>query len=309
MIVQALNEFFLETRIRLQKPLVSSLSLPSSDVLSAVAAQQPALQKKLTELRSELKGLMADLLQLRFALVESNPEVSTRVSGTKRGRANADADFLPEGVAPKTKRQRSDQNAEEPSYSAISADEFWRAAQSGWTATEQYRDDTVNTWGRKLAYASGLTAKQALKLKVVVADVTQQVSEILRDKDRIIARSRPRQEGVRVLCQPRQQTLDDYFMEGYDDQDFYQQLLREFVASSSASHGGDAGASEKLIGMPIKHSSKKRSDVDRRATKGRRIKYVVHPKLVNFVAPAPYVVPPDLSFDLDTVVASLFKSA
>ena len=36
-------------------------------------------------------------------------------------------------------------------------------------------------------------------------------------------------------------------------------------------------------------------------------RFVVHPKLVNFAAPAPYVVPPELSMDLDTLLRSLFQ--
>ena len=48
--------------------------------------------------------------------------------------------------------------------------------------------------------------------------------------------------------------------------------------------------------------------MDRRASKGRKLKYKPIPALVNFAAPAPYVVPPDRHIDLDTLVASLFKS-
>ena len=36
-------------------------------------------------------------------------------------------------------------------------------------------------------------------------------------------------------------------------------------------------------------------------------RFVVHPKLVNFAAPSPYVVPPELSLDLDTLLKSLFQ--
>ena len=46
-------------------------------------------------------------------------------------------------------------------------------------------------------------------------------------------------------------------------------------------------------------------NVDRKASKGRRLRYHAHPKLVNFMAPIPAPEPP---LDLDSLHASLFKS-
>ena len=61
-------------------------------------------------------------------------------------------------------------------------------------------------------------------------------------------------------------------------------------------------------GVAKAHPRAQRPGVDRRATKGRRLQFAVQPKLVAFVAPAPYGVPPELAFDLDTLVASLFQN-
>ncbi|CAM9641660.1 unnamed protein product, partial [Discosporangium mesarthrocarpum] len=63
-----------------------------------------------------------------------------------------------------------------------------------------------------------------------------------------------------------------------DDREFYQHLLKEFVDSS----GGDGAGYERAAGAPVRHRSRKKV-VDQRASKGRKLKYVTHPKMQNFM--------------------------
>eukprot|EP00955_Chlamydomonas_euryale_P090776 364569-Chlamydomonas_euryale.AAC.30 len=69
----------------------------------------------------------------------------------------------------------------------------------------------------------------------------------------------------------------------YDDGEFYQQLLREFLTREGAAAGGGGAAA--------RAGAKRRKVVDRRASKGRKIRYHVHEKLVSFMAPAPGELP------------------
>jgi protein AATF/BFR2 len=62
--------------------------------------------------------------------------------------------------------------------------------------------------------------------------------------------------------------------ETYQDGEFYQALLGEFLESSTDQ------SSHKIHREP-----KNRKIVDRRASKGRKIRYHVHEKLVNFMTP------------------------
>lgn len=50
---------------------------------------------------------------------------------------------------------------------------------------------------------------------------------------------------------------------------------------SSGGSGNGYGASS---GVPVRRKSRKKA-VDRRASKGRKIKYVTHPKMQNFMFP------------------------
>ena len=96
-------------------------------------------------------------------------------------------------------------------------------------------------------------------------------------------------------------------LEAYDDADTYAQLVKEYVAG----HGGDGApggsgggsaageviaqggavaadaAAEAARAAARKRKKGARADLDRRATKGRKIKYVVHPKLQEFCCPVP----------------------
>jgi hypothetical protein len=63
----------------------------------------------------------------------------------------------------------------------------------------------------------------------------------------------------------------------FDDSKVYQQLLKDFVATSASSQ------SQKSIQRKVQQNKKKQ--VDRRASKGRKIRYREIPKLVNFTFP------------------------
>lgn len=88
----------------------------------------------------------------------------------------------------------------------------------------------------------------------------------------------------------------------YNDFDFYQGLLKDFLSSNDVDtgnqgpgneediylEGADLGMTQKYLEQRKKIKSgldKKKKEVDRKASKNRKIRYVVHDKLVNFMAP------------------------
>ena len=80
----------------------------------------------------------------------------------------------------------------------------------------------------------------------------------------------------------------------YDDNDYYQQLLAEIISAASAAalEGGAAGGHDgdllaKAAAAARRKGRKAGALVDRRASKGRKLRYTVHAKLANFMAPRP----------------------
>jgi protein AATF/BFR2 len=81
----------------------------------------------------------------------------------------------------------------------------------------------------------------------------------------------------------------------FDDGELYRALLREVIDSGDAPGGG-------LRYAQLARSGRVRKKFDRRASKGRKLSYAVHEKLVGFLAPVPQ---PDPG-PLDEIVAGLF---
>ena len=113
----------------------------------------------------------------------------------------------------------------------------------------------------------------------------EQIEQITSNMARLVKRT----QVVRVECDILGQEKKE--AEGqcedkniFDDSDFYHHLLRELIEkkTSSNSEAGEAGKHWLQI---QKLRSKLKKKVDTRASKGRKVRYDIHSKLVNFMAP------------------------
>ena len=71
----------------------------------------------------------------------------------------------------------------------------------------------------------------------------------------------------------------------YDDSPFYQSLLRDLIASKSNSDHSLAMSVDSYLPIKLHASGSRNKKVDTKASKGRKIRYTVHEKLQNFMAP------------------------
>lgn len=71
----------------------------------------------------------------------------------------------------------------------------------------------------------------------------------------------------------------------FDDHDFYQALLRSVLDGASQSF--IPGSTSSNNPYTSAYPNKKRANVDTKASKGRKLRYYVHEKLQNFMAPIP----------------------
>uniref|UniRef100_D3TPU9 Apoptosis antagonizing transcription factor protein n=1 Tax=Glossina morsitans morsitans TaxID=37546 RepID=D3TPU9_GLOMM len=70
----------------------------------------------------------------------------------------------------------------------------------------------------------------------------------------------------------------------YDDSDFYHQQLRELIEYKASTTTSLSEVTKQFMELQ-KVRQKMKKKVDTRASKGRKIRYVVHKKLINFMAP------------------------
>lgn len=87
----------------------------------------------------------------------------------------------------------------------------------------------------------------------------------------------------------------------FDDSDFYHQLLRELIEYKTNIGDNQSEITQKFIELQKVRNKMKRK-VEVRASKGRKIRYNVHNKLVNFMPPR------DESTFTDEAKSELFNS-
>lgn len=124
------------------------------------------------------------------------------------------------------------------------------------------------------------------------------------DKDRIIKRTQLKRSMLSILGKEdnenendeskkneiedktslRDRHLKDYDEEIFDDQDFYNQLVRELIDRRSSNVADPIELARKSIELNQLRAKNKKK-VDTKASKGRKIRYNVHKSMVNFMAP------------------------
>jgi protein AATF/BFR2 len=160
---------------------------------------------------------------------------------------------------------------------------------------DQHKDgwkEVLNSRHKSLRLHSGVTAKS--QFKVMDSSFWQQVEASIEYEE---IRANDTKRGS-------QDTNNNTAgVTKFDDSKLYQQLLKDFVANStSTAEGGSAAAAERLRKSRSKNAVMK--DVDRRASKGRKIRYKEIPKLVNFTFPLSR--PSTSHLDQDAYFQSLF---
>ena len=128
----------------------------------------------------------------------------------------------------------------------------------------------------------------------------QLVDEALLDHEKLTERTRVwRGKGVRLgglagSGSTRNPTDGDedtnHTPDIFDDTDFYQSLLRSVIDSRSGSASASLGGvmeDWRMAQQERKKSKRASGTVDTRASKGRKLRFEVHEKMTNFMAPAP----------------------
>ena len=138
-------------------------------------------------------------------------------------------------------------------------------------------NETVFSWSLAEAdkWKNSTRLSKTTDLKTLESSLSEQLEFAFRDPDqRIIKRTQPPSGKFAVLGETN--NVENI----YDDTGFYASLLKEAIACGAASKGS---------GINIRSVNKQKDQalVDRRASKGRKLKYTPIEKLVGFLAPQP----------------------
>ncbi|KAL3152741.1 hypothetical protein ABBQ38_012331 [Trebouxia sp. C0009 RCD-2024] len=270
----------LQMRILLQRCLQAANRLPCGSTHTWALGQDPILAESYAGLIGSASETIDELLTLHTALVEQHPAAQEVVlAGTV--------------ASGKRNREEEEQDGEEE-VSVLK----WRRIDEEYRKLILFRDASVDRWHRKTMLISGAGAAKG-NLRALNQSVSSQVALLMKNPTKLARRSGvSAEQRPRVLCQPAKPMAqpvsptgrhsatagastspvgeeEEQDLEAFDDGEFYAQLLKEFLDSS----GGAAGSAFHPQGK------KKRKQVDRRASKGRKLRYHIQDKLVNFMAP------------------------
>lgn len=296
----ALWDQVLEGRIRIQKALVTANQLPQPQTFPDF--KRSGGEKFASELKNAhkaLKALQRSLLDLQDQLLFQKEE--TRAIALEKTEAQSkdmeiksddsqdEGELGQEASLPKRKLEM----AEYPDFMA-----------KRFAAFQPYQNATLQKWHDKTRLTAGKGGKG---FGAFDRNILTQVEQVLLDRDRLVRRTQTQRSEYRILGKREAPALtSEIFTEGeeaerqleanahlkdldediFDDDDFYHQLLRELIEhKTTAVDPNDQVAMGRQWLTIQKLRSRIRKKVDTKASKGRKVKFQIHNKLVNFMAP------------------------
>ncbi|KAI8922157.1 apoptosis-antagonizing transcription factor [Powellomyces hirtus] len=290
----------LDSRIRIQRAVTVANRFPQPDIYSAFHSASEETQTSVAETSEELVSLVDDLLDLRTALISQNSHILPSYSAGALPSASSKHLSIPpfdeaSGLSTSLKRKRDHGDP-----SAL-LETVWADIRPLDTQFKAYRDQTIDKWNSKVQVAAGIPLQK--KFKAINQTVVSQINQILSDKPRLIKRSQLRRSDHLPLGQSAPATalgddtgdlqtddahLANYDEEIFDDGDYYQQLLKELIESRiTDSDDAILNGLKWAHFKSMKNKDKKKKRVDTKASKGRKVRFHVHDKLQNYMAPEP----------------------
>ncbi|CAG2057262.1 unnamed protein product [Timema podura] len=300
----------LEGRIKLQKVLMPANKFPQHTVYESFLSEGGAeLQSAVEHSKHLVASLLDKLLLLQTEMLDSYTETKNLGSHQRNGetkRAHDSDEEIPSDSEEEqdtgNTREKSEDKTEKPAKRRKLAD-YSELINKQHEDFMSYRNLTIQKWNDKTRVAVGNLSNR--NFSAFEQSTVKQIEQILSNKPRLIRRSQMKRSVYDVLCQepasaeklepdtsPDGRTAKveerekEYDVEIFDDTDFYHQLLRELIERKSTDITDPILLGKQWVELQKLRSKMKRK-VDTRATKGRKIRYVVHPKLVNFMAPIP----------------------
>ncbi|XP_057338805.1 protein AATF-like [Microplitis mediator] len=285
---QKIWENLLEIRIKLQPVLMTSNKMPQYDVVKTMEPT-PEFIKQKDQVQSKLCGILDNLLNLQEKLLKNYPETKNLLD--KKATESKTDDDGDEEICSDTEDEvekseaESEEDSEEPPKKKTkrSLNGYEKIINDIHNKYSPYRDSVIQKWNDKTRVATGKISKNANQ------SIVKQIEFVLNDKPKLIKRTQLKRSEYEIVGKKSLDETDEdgrriheYDHEIYDDDDFYQQLLRDLIEQKTAHITDPLELGRQFCKLQSLRNKLKRK-IDTRATKGRRIRYNVHNKLVNYM--------------------------
>ncbi|KAM9370616.1 protein AATF [Phaethornis superciliosus] len=299
----ALWDQLLEGRIKMQKALLTVNRLPQPDAYPLFRKEGgQEFDNAVQNCCKALEALLKVLVELQDELLYQYPGTRQLVDG-KQAKSESD-DEIPSSSDEEQVDKAQEKRRSLPKRK-LKLEDYPEFIAKRYADFRTYRNNVLQKWHEKTKLASG---KMGKGFGAFERSILTQIDHILMDKERLLRRSQTKRSVYTVLGKQEQEShplpeslpensevlpqsesnrhLKDIDEEIFDDDDFYHQLLREFIERKTTSVDPNDQVAMGRQWLAIqKLRSKIKKKVDRKASKGRRIRYHVHSKLVSFMAP------------------------
>ncbi|KAI9486834.1 MAG: apoptosis antagonizing transcription factor-domain-containing protein [Benjaminiella poitrasii] len=272
----------LESRIRMQKVVDDANKLPQKDDWYDFLAKTEGVEDDLEEAKNDLREIIDDLMDMRSGLFIQNGAVELSEEGYNSRKRHLDDD------------------------DDVYIEKLWNDISQLNEVFMPFRNSTLEKWSNKVQAAAG--ARLNKKFKAFDQNIMTQIEAIMADKTGLIKRTQLQRSDYKILGklnvtiedqkeEQQQEEIDTgkkpdrhlntYNVEIFDDQDFYQQQLRELIESRMVDTNDPVAIGMRWAARKQTENKKKAKTVDRKASKGRKLRFNVHEKIQNFMAPVP----------------------
>ncbi|XP_068011081.1 protein AATF [Melanerpes formicivorus] len=299
----ALWDQLLEGRIKMQKALVTANRLPQPDSFPLFRKEGgQEFDNAVESCYKALEALLRVLVDLQDELLYQYPGTRHLVDG-KQSEPASDEE-IPSSSDEEQAKKAQEKRRRLPKRK-LKMEEYPEFLAKRYADFRTYRNSVLQKWHEKTKLAAG---KMGKGFGAFERSILAQIDHILLDKERLLRRTQTKRSVYTVLGKQEQEPpplpqpvpgdlevlppsdsnrhLKDIDEEIFDDDDFYHELLREFIERKTTSWDPNDQVAMGRQWLAIqKLRSKIKKKVDRKASKGRRIRYHVHSKLVSFMAP------------------------
>lgn len=188
------------------------------------------------------------------------------------------------------KRKLLKQNLDMEQAKKAKPEQFLADAEDMFTGFRRYRNQIIQKWNDKTQFVGGKFNRKTTSHQI---STVKQIDQILSNKERLVKRTQiPRTKYAVIGEEAKESESNDASTEKeeqlnpeiFDDDDFYHQLLRELIERKTSNVNDPIQLSHHWLELQ-KLRTKLKKKVDTKASKGRKIRYDVHSKLVNYMAP------------------------
>lgn len=296
----SLWDCFLECRIKLQKLLLIANKLPQPDTFNSFCEEGNSEYNNFTKQGdTSIKKLLDLLIDVQTELLQRNSETRCVLDDQLHQKIKTSDDEISESSEEEDEDDKIFQPAVKRKLTIEEYPEFLNKRHKNFIS---FRNSTIQKWNEKTKVASNKLNKNSFT--AFEQSTLKQIEQILSDKARLISRTQLKRSSYRILGKEKQnkemavsqsgeekvssedQHLKDYEydVEIFDDDDFYHHLLREIIERKTIDINDPIALSRQWLEIQ-KLRSKMKKKVDTKASKGRKIRFGVHPKMVNFMAP------------------------